>query len=328
MLKHAIRIILLAACTLHAIPQAWAQAAANRTLRIGFVSPASQGPTFAAFRQGLSDAGHAEGKTYVLESRFAEGNNDRIPAMIEDVLKRKVDILVVGASIAALAARRSTSTVPVVFAGIIDPVAIGVVPSLARPGGNITGTTFGIGGAGFAGKWVELAREVFPGLQPLAVLWNSHTPPSATVLQEVEVAARSLNVRLEVFDTGTEQKLKAAYEGMRRKGVRALLVTNDPFLFLNGPAIASQAVTMKLPALYFTREIVEAGGLLSYGSSLADSYRRAALYVDRIGRGARPGDLPVDQPTTFELVVNLKAARAIGFTFPRSTIARADRVIE
>ncbi len=217
---------------------------------------------------------------------------------------------------------------PVVFAGVIDPVAIGAVSSLARPGGNITGTTFGIGGAGFAGKWVELVREAFPGLQPVAVLWNSQNPPSATVLQEVEAAARSLNVKLEVFDSGTDEKLKAVYDGMRRKGVRALLVTNDPFLFLNGQAIAAQAARMKLPALYFTREIAEAGGLLSYGSSLADSYRRAAGYVDRIGKGAKPGDLPVDQPTTFELVANLKAAKAIGITLPRSIIARADRVIE
>lgn len=328
MLKRFISILLPAIGATAILPAASQPAPANRTLRIGFISPTNPGPTLAAFRQGLADAGHVEGKTYVLESRFAEGKSERIPALIDDVLKRKVDVLVVGASTAALAAKRATSTVPVVFAGVIDPVALGVVTSLARPGGNITGTTFGIGGAGFAGKWVELAREAFPGLQPLGVMWNSQSPPSATVLQEVEAAARSLNVKLELFDIGSEDKLKVAYEGMRRKGVRALLVTNDPFLFLNGAAIAAQASRMKLPALYFTREIAEAGGLLSYGSSLADSYRRAAGYVDRIGKGSKPGDLPVDQPTTFELVVNLKTAKAIGVTLPRSIVARADRVIE
>jgi putative ABC transport system substrate-binding protein len=300
----------------------------GRVYRIGFVSPISPGPTIEAFRQGLKEAGYIEGKNVIVETRFAEGRLERLPELVAEVLALKVDVLVAGSNLGALAAKRATTTVPVVFAGLIDPVAPGIVASLARPGGNITGVTIGIGGSGFAGKWVELLKEAVPNVSHVAVLQNSASPDSATLMRGVQAAARILNVKLDVHDARDSTTLDNAFDAIGASGARGLIVTNSPFFAANRAKLVQFAASKRLPAMYFFKLFADAGGLMSYGGSLEDSYRRAATYVDKILKGAKPADLPVEQPTTFELVINLKAARAIGLTIPRSLLLRADHVIE
>jgi putative tryptophan/tyrosine transport system substrate-binding protein len=301
---------------------------AARVSRIGFISPTSPGPTIHAFRQGLREAGYVEGQNVILETRFAEGRSERLPELVAEVIKLKVDVLVVGASLGALAAKKATTTVPVVFAGIIDPVAPGIVASLARPGGNITGVTFGIGGSGFAGKWVELLKDAVPTVSQIAVLWNSASPTGAPLVQEMQAAARTLNVKLHVLDAGDLTKLDRAFAAIGASGAQAIIVTNDPFFVTNRAKLVQFAASKRLPDVYFTKLFADAGGLMAYGSSLEDSYRRAATYVDKILKGAKPADLPIDQPTRFELVINLKTARALRLTIPQSLLLRADQVIE
>jgi putative ABC transport system substrate-binding protein len=269
-----------------------------------------------------------EGQSVIVEQRFAQGRSERLPELVDELIKRKVDVLVVGSSLGALAAKRATTTVPIVFAGLIDPVAPGIVTSLARPGGNITGATFGIGGAGVAGKYVELLREAAPGTAYIAALWNSVSPHSAPLVREMQNAARALHVRLEEHDAGTATKLEAALAAIGRSGARGLIVSNDPFFFVQRGKLVQFAKGKRLPALYFAKEFVEAGGLMSYGPSLADSYRRAAKYVDKILKGEKPADLPIDQPTRFELVINRATARDFKLTIPPSLLARADEIIE
>jgi len=300
----------------------------SRVYRIGFVSPTSPGPTIEAFRKGLRESGYVEGRNVIVEARFAEGRSERIPALVAEVLALKVDVLVVGSAVAALAAKKATTTVPVVFTGLIDPVAPGIVTSLAHPGGNITGTTFGVGGAAFAAKWVEGLKEAAPGVAHVAVLWSSANPASAPSVSNMQAAARTLNMRLDLLDAGSPAKLDAAFAAIGAGGARGLIVSNDPFFFANRARLVQFAATQRLPAVYFTRDFVDEGGLMAYGSSVADSYLRAATYVDRILKGAKPGDLPIDQPTRFELVINLKTAKALGLAVPRSLLVRADQVIE
>jgi len=301
---------------------------AARVYRIGFVSPTSPGPTIHAFRQALRELGYVEGQNVIVETRFAEGRAERLPELVAEVIRLKVDVLVVGSSLGALAAKRATTAVPIVFAGIIDPVAPGIVASLARPGGNITGTTFGIGGSGFAGKWVELLKEAAPGVSRVAVLQNSVSPTSAPLVREMQAAARILNVKLDVLDAGNLTQLNKAFAAIGTSGARGVIVSNDPFFHANRAKLVQFAASKRLPTVYFTKDFVDAGGLMAYGSSLADSYRRAATYVDKILKGAKPADLPIDQPTRFELVINLKTARALRLTIPQPLLARADEVIE
>jgi putative ABC transport system substrate-binding protein len=300
----------------------------SRVSRVGFVSPTSPGPTLEAFRKGLRDLGYVEGHNLIIEARFAEGRSERIPALVAEMLALKVDVLVVGSALGGLAARKATTTVPVVVTGLIDPVASGIVASLSHPGGNITGTTFGIGGAGYAAKWVETLKEAAPGLTDVAVLWNSASPAIAASVSDMQAAARILNVRLQMLDAGNSAKLDAALAAIGAGGSRGLIVSHDPFFFANRERLVKFAATKRLPAIYFTRDFVDVGGMMAYGSGVADSYLRAAGYVDRILKGAKPGDLPIDQPTRFELVINLKTARALGLAVPRSLLVRADQVIE
>jgi putative tryptophan/tyrosine transport system substrate-binding protein len=312
---------------------AWSVAAqahqAARVYRIGFVFPASPGPIFHAFRQGLKEVGYVEGQNVVVETRFAEGRSERLPELVAEVIRLKVDVLVVGSTLGALAAKRATTTVPIVFAGLIDPVAPGVVASFARPGGNITGVTFGIAGAGFGGKWLQLLKEAAPDVSHIAAVWNSANPAAAPLVQEMQTAAQTLNVRLDVLDAGNPTKLDRALATISTSGARGIIVTADPFFAANRAQLVQFAASKRLIAVYFSRELfVDAGGLMSYGSSVAESYRRAATYVDKILKGAKPSDLPIEQPTTFELVINLKAARALGLTIPQTLLLRADQVID
>jgi len=208
-----------------------------------------------------------------------------------------------------------------------DPVGTGIVGSLARPGGNITGITLGISGEGFAGKWLELLREAAPKVSHVAALWNSTNPASATLVRDLQAAARALNVKLDALDAGSLEKLDAAFAAIGASGVRGLIVTADPSFYTNRAKLVQFAANKRLPAIYYAKSFVDGGGLMAYGASLVDIYRKAAIYVDKILKGAKPGDLSVEQPTRFELVINLKTAKTLGLTIPPSLLQRADQVI-
>lgn len=301
-----------------------------RVSRIGFVSPlsASSNSTFAAFRQGLKELGYVEGKNIVLEARFADGQLDRIPDLVAELIGLKVDVLLAGSPFGAAAAMKATSTVPIVFAGVGDPVSSGIVSNLARPAGNITGAALATSGPAFGGKWLEMLKEVMPGVSHVAVLANRSNQSNSPYLAGVEAAAQTLKIRLGIFDARNALELDRALVAVGASGAQAMIVTTDPFLLEARPALVGFASSRRLPAVYFFKSFVEAGGLMSYGANLEESYRRAATYVDKILRGARPADLPIEQPTRFELVINLKTARALGLRIPPSLLLQAHHVIE
>jgi ABC-type uncharacterized transport system substrate-binding protein len=305
--------------------------AVTKVYRIGVVSPLASTPepsTVRAFRRGLAELGYAEGMNVIVETRFAEGRPETFPEIIADLIRRKVDVIVVGSTIGALAAKRATSTVPVVFAGVVDPIASEIVPSLARPGGNITGATFGAGGSTIAGKWLELLIEAVPKATHVAVLFNSADPQGGASLREIQAAARTLKVKVEQYDAASDATLDKAFAAIGTSGANGLIVTGTAYYGGNRVKLVRAAADKRLPAMYFFSLFPEDGGLMSYGGSSEDSYRRAAAQVDRILKGAKPGDLPIDQATRYELVVNLKTAKALGIVIPRPLLLRADRVIE
>ena len=295
--------------------------------RIGFVSPISGGRRDDAFRRGLGELGYSEGRDLEIVMRFAEGRPERLPGLIEEVIRLKVDVLVVGSTIGARAAKSATTTLPIVFAGSSDPVAGGIVTNLARPEGNVTGTSLAIG-EGFAGKWFEVLKEVVPGVSHVAALWSSSNAAAAGFVKELQAASRKSNARLDVHHASNSRQLDEAFAAIGSSNARGLIVTPSPFAASSQEHLVRFAASRKVPAIYFTEDFADAGGLMSYGPSIADAYRRAAAYVDKILRGARPGDLPVEQATRFELIVNLKTVRALALPIPRSVLVRADRVIE
>ena len=299
--------------------------------RVGIVSPLAaspEPPQVRAFRQALRELGYVEGKNVTIEARFAEGRPEIFPELLADLIKLKVDVIVAGSSMGAVSARKATSTIPIVFAGIFDPIGSGIVASLARPGGNITGATIGAGGSVIAGKWLELLKEAVPGIAHAAVLFDSADPASAEYLREIHPAARILKVKIEQFDAGNDKTLEKAFAAIGASAAQGLIVTGSAYFVGNRAKLVQLAAQKRVPAIYFLSLFPEAGGLMSYGGSAEDSYRRAASYVHRILKGAKPGDLPVDQATKFELVINLKAAKAIGLKIPRQLLMKADRVIE
>ena len=281
-----------------------------------------------AFREALLERGYVEGKNVIVEVRFAEGRPEIFPELLADLIKLKVDVIVAGSSMGALSAKKATSTIPIVFAGVLDPIGSGIVASLAQPGGNITGATFGAGGSAIAGKWLELLKEAVPGIAHAAVLFNSAELSSAEALREIHAAARTLKVRIDQFDAGNDATLEKAFAAIGASRVQGLIVTGSAYFGGNRAKLVKLAAQKRVPAIYFFSLFPEVGGLMSYGGSTEDAYRKAASYVDRILKGAKPGDLPVEQPTRFELVINMKTARALGLTIPQSLLFRADRVIE
>ena len=304
---------------------------APRVFRVGFISPVSSSPEppqLRAFRQGLRELGYVEGKNVIVEARFAEGQFERFPGLVDELIGLKVDVLLAGSPLGALAAKRATTTVPIVFAGVIEPITAGIVASLARPGGNITGAAAGVGGSGFAGKWLELLKEAVPAVSHVAVLSNSAHPANASNMREIEAAARTLKVKLDVLEAGNATDLDRALATIGASGAQGIIMTNDPFFFPNRATLVQFAASKRLPAVYYFKQFAEAGGLMSYGGSLEDSYRRAAAYVDKILKGAKPADLPVEQPTRFELVINMKTAKALGLAIPQTLLLRADQIIE
>ena len=299
---------------------------AERLHVVGFVSPVAPGPRDAAFLQGLRELGYVEGRNIRVELRFAEGRPERLPELVGELVRLKVDVLVVGATIGAREARKATTTIPIVFAGASDPVAGGIVASLARPGGNVTGFSLAIGD-GFAAKWLELLKEV-ASISHFAALWSSSNAAAANYVKELEATARMSNVRLDAHQAANPVELDDALATIGRSAARGLIVMPSPFAVSQQDRLIRFAADRRLPAIYFAEEFADAGGLMSYGPSYRDAYRRAASYVDKILKGAKPGDLPVQQPTTFKLVINLRTAKALSMTIPQSLLLRADEVIQ
>ncbi len=324
------RETIIALVALGAVPLAAAAQQAAKVPRIGFLAQnlAPSGPQ-EAFLQGLRDLGYVEGRNIVIEYRDAEGKFERLPALAAELVARKVDVIVAPSTVAALAVKHATRTLPIVFAGANDPVTDGLVTRLARPGGNVTGLSSL--GPELAGKRLELLTQAVPGVSRVAVLWQPGGSGERTekdMLKEADVAARALGVQLQVVEARGPAELDRAFSDMTRAGAGALTVLGSPLFVNERRRLADLAAKNRLPAVYPGRLYVDAGGLLSYGPDLADLLRRAATYVDKILKGAKPADLPVQQPTKFELVINLKAAKALGLTIPPSVRGRADRVVE
>ncbi len=303
---------------------------AGKVPRIGVLSasssPSSNPRSYEAFRQGLRELGSVEGQNIVIDYRFAEGRFVRLPDLAAELVRLKVDIIVAVPTPAAAAAKNATETIPIVMISVGDPVGLGLIASLARPGGNVTGLTYSAGMEIF-GKGLELLKETVPKVRRVAILSNPGNPAQPLMIREVNVAARSLGVQLQLLEARGPNEFDGAFAAMAKERVGALLVVADSMFIAHRTRLADLAARSRLPAAYGFRESVEAGGLMSYGPSVPDLFRRAATFVDKILKGAKPADLPVEQPTKFELVVNLKTARALGLTIPQSVLIRADEVI-
>jgi putative ABC transport system substrate-binding protein len=299
--------------------------------RIGYLAvDRAAGPhLIEAFRQGLRDLGYVEGSNVVIEYRDAEGKFERLPALAAELVALKVDVIVAGGTPLILAAKQATRTLPIVFAAASDPVTDGLVTSLARPGGNVTGLS-NIAPE-LVGKRLELLKQAVPGVSRVAVLWQPGATGERTekdMLKGAEVAARALGVRLQFLEARGPADFDRAFSDMTRARAGALTSLGGSMFFNERRRLVDLAAKNRLPALYQQREFVDAGGLMAYGANLADNFRRAAGYVDKILKGTKPGDLPIEQPTKFELVINMKTAKALGLTIPPSLLQRADQVIQ
>jgi putative ABC transport system substrate-binding protein len=306
------------------------QAQQARPARVGFVEAGSLSANrhfLDAFRQGLRELGYVEGQNIVIEDRWADGRSERFPALIAELIRLRVDVIVPASGAGALAAKKATSTVPVVFWGVTDPVRIGLVGSLGRPGGNMTGLALSFED-GLAGKWVELLREAAPKVTQLAVLWNPDARLNEPRVKELHTAAGVLKLTLHIVEARNVNEFDGAFAAMARAHLGGLIVVPDPLTLRHRDQVVRLAAQTRLPATYGFPEFARAGGLIAYGPSVPDQARRAAVFVDKILKGAKPGDLPVEQPTKFELVINLKTAKALGLTIPPSLLQRADQVIE
>ena len=316
-MKKLLRLFLIVA-VLNAGAVAQAQQA-KKVPRIGFVSgagdPSNPGPAVEAFGQGLRDRGYIEGKNILVEYRYAEGRHDRVPSLVSELVQLKVDVLVLLTLPSVRAAKEATKTIPIVMVLAVDPVATGIVDSLARPGGNITGLS--TLQRELSGKRLELLKEVVPAMSRVGVLRDADAPGSAIGFKEYEEAARILKVRLQSLEVrGPEPDLEGAFQAATKGRARGLITIRNPMLRRYTMRIAELAIKNRLPAIYEGSESVEAGGLMSYGVNDAENFKRAAYYVDRILKGTKPADLPVEQPMRFELVINLKTAKQIGLTIP------------
>jgi putative ABC transport system substrate-binding protein len=295
---------------------------------IGYLGPNTRSldsQRLVAFVERLRELGWIEGRTVAIEYRWAEGRNDHLAESAAEFVRRKVDVIVTSATPPTLAAKQATSAIPIVFASVGDPVGAGVVESLARPGGNATGLSLQQPEA--AGKRLELLREVFPGLRRLAIMANSSNASALLDMREAQTTARALGLEAVTSEIRRSEDIAPAFDALRGR-VEALYVCNDPLAATNRVRINTLALGMRLPTMFIAREYVEVGGLMSYGANFLDLYRRTAELVDKILRGAKPADLPVEQPIKFDLVINLTTAKALDLTMPSSLLARADEVIE
>jgi putative ABC transport system substrate-binding protein len=289
-------------------------------------SPGSYAPFAAAFRQGLSDAGYVEGQNVAIDYRWANGEYDRLAALAADLVRRKVDVIAALSLPAALAAKSATSTIPIVFVTGDDPVANGLVASLARPGGNVTGVSFL--GVELQPKRLELLCDLFPQAKLIDLLVNPTWSSAGRTIEGLQEAANAKGLQLHILKVGTDSEIDTASSTLKQMQAGALLVVGDPFFNSRREQLVALAARYAVPAVYDSREYAKIGGLISYGPSLTAVYRQIGIYAGRILHGAKPADLPVQQPTTFELVINLKTAEALGLAIPPSMFARADEVIE
>jgi ABC-type uncharacterized transport system substrate-binding protein len=306
-----------------------AQQRPSKVVRIGYVDTSSAriaSVRLDRLRAGLRDLGYEEGKKLVLEVRWAEAEYERLPAMAAELVQQRVDVIVAAGPAAIQVVRRATSTLPVVIAASGDPLSFGFVQSLSRPGGNITGLSSV--GTDLSSKYLELLRVAVPNLSTAVVLVNPGHPGHADYLRNIQAAAHAIGVKLLPVQANSASHIEAAFGVAKRDRAGALVVPGDGLFFSQARRIAELAAQQHLPTLFSTREPVESGGLMSYGPNLSEQFYRAATYVDKILKGAKPSDLPVEQPTTIELVINLKTASAIGLTVPPELLLRADRVIE
>jgi ABC-type uncharacterized transport system substrate-binding protein len=326
----AVLMALLAVAVL-VVPLAGEAQQASTLPRIGFLLPASLSdpripPFIQAFRHGLHELGYVEGQSIVIEFRWAEGQYDRLPGLAAELVRLKVNVLVAAGLLAAQAAKQATKTIPIVMMNVSDPVASGIVASLARPGANITGLS--LLSPELVGKQLELLKEVVPKVSRVALLGNPVTPSTARLVRHAQDAARTLGVRLQPLEARDPSEIDKAFAAMTTERAGAVIVLLDTVLLDHRARIADHAIRRGLPTVFGGSQFAEAGGLLAYGPNLPDQYRRTATYVGKILKGAKPADLPVEQPTTFELVINLKTASALGLTIPQALLLRADWVIQ
>ena len=313
---------------LTSVPSALAADPASAVARVGRVytgSPSTVPRGFSTFSERLQELGWTEGRNLVIEDRWAEGRDERFPALIRDLVERRVDVIVVTGTAAAVAAKQVTNSIPIVVAGMGDPVAAGVAESIARPGGNLTGLSVQ-NTEGMPGKWLELLKEAVPRLATVAVIFNSNNPLAGVYEKRLQAAARAQNLKLRFLPVNREDALDDTFALARRQS-HAAVVLADAFTMYHRRQITMLAAKRRLPTMYGLPDFVDVGGLMAYGVDTTVLYQGAATYVDKILRGARPANLPIEQPTKFTLVVNLKTAKALGITIPESILLRADEVI-
>jgi putative ABC transport system substrate-binding protein len=316
-------------CALLASPLAVKAQQTGKVYRIGFLgnsTAALEANLVGPFREGLRELGYVEGRNVQIEYRWGEGKYERFPELVAELVALKVDVLVTAGTPAALAVKRATTTIPLVMVAVGDPVGTGLVASLARPGGSMTGLTSIA--PDLEGKRLELLREAVPKLSRVSVIWNPANPFHVTAEKEARSAAQVLQMKVHSVGVRTAQELDPAFVAIVKERPGAFIVLADRIFLHNRGRIVDFAARNRLPAVYAYRELVEAGGLMSFGPNYADMHRRAATFADKILKGAKPADLPVEQPTKFELLINLKTARALGLTIPPSLLARADQVIQ
>jgi putative tryptophan/tyrosine transport system substrate-binding protein len=324
------RMVLLVALALGLL---WAPLAAHaqqpgNVPRIGVLStgsPPATLPRFEPFIQRLHELGYVEGQTIALEYRFADGKHERLPGLAAELIDLNVDVIVTSGTPAAVAAKHATSMIPIIIAIAADPVGEGLVASLAWPGGNVTGMANL--DTELSGKRLEILKEVIPGLSRVAILWNPANPAHRAALGENEVAARALGVQLQPVEARAPHEFTSAFSAMSRERASALMLLADSMFGSHRAQVVELAAKSRLPSLFWVKDFVAAGGLMSYGASYPDLLRRAATYVDKILKGAKPADLPMEQPTKFELVINLKTAQALGLTIPPTLLFQADEVL-
>jgi putative ABC transport system substrate-binding protein len=326
----ALASVAAVALGLLALPLAAEAQQSPKIAKIGVLipgTPAGWAHLLEAFRKGLRELGHVEGKTFVLELRYGKARAERLPDLVRELVSLKVDAIVVTGDTGAAAAKQQTQTIPIVTASSADPLGTGFVASLARPGGNVTGLS--MMSPELSGKRLELLKEAVPGLPRVAFLWNPDVRGAVLDYNQTEGAARSLRLQLQSVEAARAEDLDRAFSAITEQRAQALIVASpNPVAFANLGRIVGFAQRTRLASMYAVREYVDGGGLMSYGPSTRALYRRAATYVDKILKGAKPADLPVEQPTRFELVINLKAAKALGLTIPQAVLVRADHVIQ